>query len=184
MTPDKSMENYVEKKASEFKDIIDDYATDLQTSRNSRGSLGKVDIEIRHVAPSHVRSKRETTVFTMDILNLLFCPVMLIIPFFKPEWQVAWAFAAVLLFSVFTRSVLMRIAALIVTSFALMFGVYIEAMDVVMVVFGLNTITLGPMVVAILMTALAAGSGVVHGLAGSTRYSGVWILGLGFLMAS
>jgi hypothetical protein len=109
---------------------------------------------------------------------------MLIIPFFKPDWQVAWVFAVVLLFSVFTRSILMRIAALIVTSFALMFGLYIELTDVVMVVFGVNTITLGPILVAILMTALAAGSGIVHGLAGSTRYSGVWIIGLGFLMAS
>jgi hypothetical protein len=181
---EKNLENYVDEKASEFKEIIDGYASDLSTTRASRGGLGKVDIEIRHVDPYRARSRRGTSIFALDILSLLLAPIMFIIPFFRPEWQVAYAFGAVLIFSVFSRSILLRIAALVFTSLAMIFGVYVDAVDIVMVVFGLNTITLGPMVVAILMTALAAGSGVIHGLAGSTRYSGVWIIALGFLMAS
>jgi len=179
-----SYEDFVERKAEEFSDIIDSSLAKLETPvKAPRGALGKVDIEIHHVDTGRYGAKKETQIFALDLLALILAPIAVIIPFFRPEWQIAYAFAAVLLFSVFTRSIVLRLAAICFTTLYFIFGTYLDLSNVVLIVFGINTITLGPIVVTILMTALVAGAGIIHGLSGSTRHAGIWILGLGFLMA-
>jgi len=179
----KPYEDYIEDRVQEFEEIIADALEPLQPlSIVPRKSYGRFDIEV--TALRERTDKEEASIYAMDVLAIILAVFIAIVPFFRPEWQVAWAFSAVLVFSVFSRSIVLRLAAMLISTLTLVLGVFIDLMDVVYVVFGMNTITLGPIVVALLMTALVAGAGVVHGLTGSTRYSGAWILALGTLMAS
>jgi hypothetical protein len=65
MTPEKSLESYIEKKAEEYKEIIDDYAVDLSITRVPDRPLGKVDVEIHRIPSRRSRSKRETSIFAL-----------------------------------------------------------------------------------------------------------------------
>ena len=154
MSEERSYDRYVKEKANEFNEIIDEHIADLEKpARTPRVTLGRVDVKVSHIGPQF-GTKKEIDIYALDIVSFILAAVALIIPFFRPDWQIAYAFGAVLLFSVFTRSIVMRLAAICFTTLYLIFGAYIDLSSVLLVVFGVNTITLGPVVVSILFSAL------------------------------
>jgi hypothetical protein len=143
-----------------------------------------ISIEVVHHTP---RRPEEISLGAIDAIIYIFAALCFILPFMMPEYQVAWLMGVALLISTLTRSALAKIAAasFTVTYFLLFLltGWYFEMDEVFRLLFGVNTVSLIPAIVGTIIAIVAMGSGAVHGLSRSTKYAGIWLIGLAFIIS-
>ncbi|NVM28285.1 MAG: hypothetical protein HWN65_05545 [Candidatus Helarchaeota archaeon] len=151
----------------------------LKYERNYSLEVGRID---------NRESRPPMTIDAWDVLTCVFAALFFMLPWIVPGTDVAYLFGIALLFSLVTRSVLTRIATLTFTAtYFLLFllaGWYFSLEEVFSFIFGINTITLVPVIVGTLMSICMMGSGVVYGLSGSTKYAGLFIIAGAFLISA
>jgi len=137
----------------------------------------------------YVKPKKPEALYridAVDVITYIFAVIFLLLPLIIADFEVGYIFGVALLMTVLTRSILARMAAVVFTViYFLLFilaGIYFDLTDVLNFIFGINSITLVPVIIGSLMAIVAMGSGLIHGLSGSTRYAGVWLIALALVI--
>jgi hypothetical protein len=161
-------------------DLIED---DLQAVAES--SYPHHTYEETHHKPAQPRN--ELTLGAANAIIYSFAAICFILPLIMPEYQIAYGFGIALLLSTLTQSDIAKLASVIFTVvYFLLFllaGYYFDLGQIWGFLWSVNTISLVPVLVGTIMAIIVMGTGVIHGLAGNTKYAGLWLVGLALIIS-